>query len=230
MAIKILGICGSPIKGGNTETILDLALKSAAEVPDVETEMFNVAHKKFMGCLHCNWCLNKQTEGPEDKFCAQKDDVSPLYPKIIEADGLLIATPVYFHRCSWQTAAVIDRQRCLVEGKRYRRNPVLLDKVLGGLAVAWFRNSGLETALLVIHEFATIIGALEVGGVAAVSSLDGTGRIDLEAPDDKLLVLRDERVVRGTRALGKRIAEVCRKLKVGEEALARMESETEVVG
>lgn len=223
MTVKILGICGSPIEGGNTETILNLALEAASSTPDLETEMFTVAHKEFKGCIHCNWCLYRQAEGPEDKFCAQEDDLSILYSKIIEADGLLVATPVYLRNASWQTFAIQHRMRALIEGQRYRGKDMLGNKVVGGLAVSWFRDSGAESALMTIRNWRGI----QVGGVAAVSSLDGKGKRDKENLNDKLLVLKDEMAIKKARALGYKVAEVCRKLRMGEEALTKTKNEND---
>ncbi|MFC2045116.1 flavodoxin family protein [Chloroflexota bacterium] len=213
MTVKILGICGSPIEAGNTETILNVALKAAAELPDVETRFFTIAHKKFNGCIHCNWCVEKQGDNPEDKYCSQQDDLTPLYNDLVEADGILLATPVYFRSCSWQMAAIFSRQRCFITGKLYRNNPVMHRKIFGGISVAWMRNAGQEGALLAIHQFGSTLGLIEAGSVAAVSSLEGSGRRDRDKPGDKLLVLRDEKAIEATRSLGKKVAEICKKLK-----------------
>ena len=72
MEIKITGICGSPIKGGNTEIFLMEALNAAKNAGDVQTELISLAGKDIRDCRHCNWCLTKQEEG---KSCVQKDDM-----------------------------------------------------------------------------------------------------------------------------------------------------------
>jgi multimeric flavodoxin WrbA len=54
MEIKILGICGSPIKGGNTEVFLNEGLKAAESVGDVQTELISLAGKEIRDCRHCN--------------------------------------------------------------------------------------------------------------------------------------------------------------------------------
>lgn len=232
MRVKILGVCGSPIKGGNTEALLDEALKAAAQVPGVETEKFLVAKKKIRGCLHCNWCVNKQASAPPDKFCAQTDGVNPIYPKMLEMDGLIIASPVYLSNISWQTHALFHRMRVFLEGERYRGKSPFANKVVAGIVVAWHRNAGGEGALSSIYGLARIFNGLIVArGVNAVSSLQGLGWRDREHPEDKLLALRDP--LSGAPAaqrLGRTVAETARKLKVGEEALARMESEATAVG
>ena len=61
--IRILGVSGSPVKGGNTEAFLDKALTYAASFEDVSTQMVSLAEKKISDCIHCNWCVAKQREG-----------------------------------------------------------------------------------------------------------------------------------------------------------------------
>ena len=75
MPVKILGICGSPVKGGNTEVFLSEALKAAEGLGDVSTESVRLIEKRIGDCRHCNWCLSKQEEG---FFCCIKDDEPEL--------------------------------------------------------------------------------------------------------------------------------------------------------
>ena len=131
MPIRILGICGSPVKGGNTEVFLSEALKAAEGLGDVSTESVRLIEKRIGDCRHCNWCTSKQEEG---SFCCIKDDMLEMYPKIIEADALVIATPTYAGRLSGYSAVFMDRFRALVLGKRYRG--VLRNKVGGAMTVA----------------------------------------------------------------------------------------------
>lgn len=219
MGIKILGICGSPIKGGNTEVFLGEALKVAQEMGGVSTEMISLAGKKIEDCRHCNWCLTKQEEG---KVCAIKDDMVEIYPKVFEADALLFASPVYSARLSGYLATFMDRLRAIILGKYYRG--VLTNKVGGALTVAWRRNMGPETTLLSIISIflATNMVVVTPGdgfchfGAVGMSSEGGTGKFD---PKDKLGVLKDEIGIRSAQLLGRRAVEVIRVLKAGREAL-----------
>ena len=224
MSVKILGVCGSPIKKGNTETLLDIVLESARATGDVEIELVTMADwKNFKGgCVHCNFCAYKQKEGD---FCAIKDDMTPMYPKLLEADGLILASPVYISKLSWFMTAFIDRLRPIVHGKIYTNK--LVHKVGAAAAVLWHRNSGAETTLLSMVHAMMHCGMLPVTvalygtyGVTAVSSIHGTGAFDL---DDKLGVLKDEFGLRTARALGKNVAQVCKTMKLGKEALKAQE-------
>ena len=99
--MKILIISGSPRKGGNTELLAEAFAKGAAEHHHVE--IVSVRDYKVNPCLGCNACF--KTNG----ICAQKDDMSPIYEKMNQADMLVIASPVYFYGISAQLKAVIDR-------------------------------------------------------------------------------------------------------------------------
>lgn len=219
MEIKILGICGSPIEGGNTEVFLREALKAAQEMGGVSAEVISLAGKKIEDCRHCNWCITKQVEG---RACAINDDMQEIYPKLLEADALLIATPTYFTRLSGYTATFIDRFRCILMGRHYRGS--LTDKVVGALTVLWWRNFGAETALLSIISAFMAANMVVVGsgegvcqfGAVGLTSEHGTGKFD---PTDKLGVLKDERGIKSAHAQARRIVEVARIVKAGKEAL-----------
>lgn len=216
--IQILGICGSPVKDSNTESILKETLNSV-QAEDVHTELVALNGKMIRDCVQCNWCLLKQKEG---KFCSIEDDMVELYPKIIAADGLLLATPVYLARLSGLMAAMLDRIRALDYGKR--TSGCLKHKVGAGIAVSWWRNSGIETTLSSLHwAFLTwqmIIaspGSMSTFGGAAHSSLEGTGKFD---PKDKHQVLKDEHGLETARATTANLVELAKIIKAGKKELS----------
>ena len=219
MEIKILGICGSPIKQGNTEAFLEATLKAAKEMGNVITEAVSLSGKDISDCQHCNWCLNGQKPG---HFCKQNDDMNGIYPLLVAADGLILASPVYFARLSGRMACFIDRLRAFVYGNYYRGR--LKGKGGGALAVGGTRHGGVETTLLSLNLAFSSLGMLtthERGaslGAGGVSSLSGTGKF---TPDDKLMVLKDEYGLRSARRLAKRMVELTRITKAGKEALDR---------
>ena len=211
--VQILGICSSPVKDSNTERILKEALDSI-QADDVHTELVTLNGKTIQHCVHCNWCLLKQEER---KYCSIKDYMVALYPKILAADGLLLATPVYLARLSGIMAAMLDRLRALDYGKR--TSGCLKHKVGAGIAVSWYRNAGIETTLSSLHwAFLTwqmIIaspGSISTFGGAAVSSLGGTGEFD---PKDKHQVLKDEHGLETARATAANMVELAKIVKVG---------------
>jgi len=218
MPIKILGICGSPVKGGNTEVFLSEALKAAEGLGDVSTELVRLIEKRIGDCRHCNWCTSKQEEG---SFCCIEDDMLEIYPRIIDADALVIATPTYAGRLSGYSAVFMDRFRAVVLGKRYRG--VLRNKVGGAMTVAWMRNAGPESALLSVATAYLMWGMVLASpggggsefGAVGVSSDGGSGRF---VPEEKLGVLKDKLGMASARALAKRTVELARIMKAGQEA------------
>ncbi len=216
--VKVLGVCGSPVKGGNAEALLERALRSQDGVEGVGWEIIPLARADVKDCIHCNWCLRKQ-EG--ERRCAQDDGMTAIYPRVEAADVLIFASPVYFGRLSGHLAAFIDRLRPYVHGNVSRG--MLRNKVGGSIAVAWFRMAGLEMALITMNQFFyavnMVIASSEMGlqGGSAFSSLQGLG---LRDGDDRLLVLRDELGMASAAATVSRAVELARIIKAGTSALS----------
>ncbi len=98
---KILGICGSPRRGGNTEILLDQALSGAACAGAIiEKIVLNELCLKL--CQNCGGCSKTGA-------CVIKDDMRKLYEKVGESDALIVASPIYFGSLSAQTKVMIDR-------------------------------------------------------------------------------------------------------------------------
>lgn len=102
MAKNVLILMGSPRKRGNTSILCDEFMRGAEEAGN-RVEKINVAAKKINGCLGCNRC---QDNGGT---CVQKDDMAELYEKILAADVIVLASPVYFYTWTAQLKAVLDR-------------------------------------------------------------------------------------------------------------------------
>ena len=105
--VKILGICGSPRKK-SAYTALNTALEAAENSgEEVETELVELRGKKINLCIHCNQCLRKGA----DRCTVFEDDMTSLYEKFYNADGIIIASPVYEMNVTAQTAVFMDRFR-----------------------------------------------------------------------------------------------------------------------
>ena len=217
--IKILGICGSPVKRGNVESVLKQALSHLQDQEAVETEIITLADKELNGCKHCNWCIKNQSEG---RFCVQEDDMKIIYPKVLEADGILLATPVHFGRLSGLMANMIDRLRVFVHGNAYRGR--LHNKIGGALAVAFFRGGGVETTLSSINSMFFIFQMIVATsgmyqlGAASFSSIDGRGKVNKGV---RHMALEDEFGTASARLLAERMVELARIVRAGQEALER---------
>lgn len=102
MRKKVLILSGSPRKGGNSDALCDQFLRGALEAGH-KVEKIRVAEKKIGYCTACYYC--QQSGG----VCAKKDDMAELLQKIIDADVLVLASPVYFYSIDAQLKTVIDR-------------------------------------------------------------------------------------------------------------------------
>ena len=105
--MKILIISSSPRNGGNSEVLCGQFAKGAAEAGH-EVEKVNLREKKLSPCLACCACM-------ENHVCAIKDDMAEIFPKLVAADVIVLASPVYFYSLCSQMKMLIDR--CLVDHK-----------------------------------------------------------------------------------------------------------------
>jgi multimeric flavodoxin WrbA len=102
---KVLGILGSPRRGGNTSILLERVLAGARSA-GAETELVNAARLRIRPCEEIYAC-------ERDGVCPIKDDMVPLYPKLLEADGVVLASPIFFYGLTAQVKALIDRCQAL---------------------------------------------------------------------------------------------------------------------
>jgi len=147
----ILGICGSPRKMA-TDYVLSEALKMLEE-RGFQTSLFSVRGKNINPCKHCDYCL-------KNKECVVKDDMYQLYPLFREAEGFVIATPVYNGGLSAQTKAVIDRTRATLAADPR----VLRGKPSMAIAVGGDRMGGQELTIQQIHTFYILNGMMPISG------------------------------------------------------------------
>ena len=103
--MRILGIMGSPRLGGNTDLLLDAALNGAqsqgAEVEKLVIDKLNISPcREHYGCL-------------EDGHCVIRDDMDAVYPKLLAADVIVVASPMFFYGITAQLKALIDRCQAL---------------------------------------------------------------------------------------------------------------------
>ncbi len=100
---KVLIFNGSPRKKGNTATLIEEFTKALSET-DTEFEIFNLHQMNINPCRFCNWCVNNNALS-----CVQKDDMNDLYPKLIESEEIVLASPIYWFNISAQMKLFIDR-------------------------------------------------------------------------------------------------------------------------
>lgn len=112
--MKVLGISGSPRRGGNSETLLDQALKGA-KYCGLDTEKIILNELKFSPCQECDGCCKTGK-------CIIKDDMQIVYKKIEQTENLILASPIFFGSLSAQVKAMIDRCQCLWVAKYVLKN------------------------------------------------------------------------------------------------------------
>lgn len=99
---KIVILVGSVRKGGNTELLVQAFSNGARKKNEVE--IISVSDYKVNPCIGCNSCSQR-----EGYHCFQQDDMQEVYVKLVQADIIVAASPVYFYGVSAQLKAVIDR-------------------------------------------------------------------------------------------------------------------------
>lgn len=127
--MKALGISGSPRPDGNCMLITDHALKAMAE-EGFETELLSLAGLKIEGCTACEACAGTER-------CVIDDDMEPVFEKMLEADAIIISTPVYFGSATARVKALLERTGYVL----FRNKHSFKGKVGGPIVVA--RRGGL---------------------------------------------------------------------------------------
>jgi len=125
--MKIVGILGSERKGGNTEVLLDVALEEAQKNGAL-TDKVPLRDKSIAPCDGCLGCAKTGK-------CVIEDDAQEIYQKMLESEGIIWATPVYFWSMSGQTKTLMDRTYALLFPKLQ-----LTNKIGGLILVAGIRG------------------------------------------------------------------------------------------
>ena len=205
--MRIIGICGSPkSERSSTRFLLEQALEAATEVlsKDDETVLLNIRDFNILHCTGCDSCVTK-------KPCPQSanDDMPKLEKELIDADGVIIATPSYFTSVPGILKDFIDRSRAMkMDGSQ------LKDTVFGAITFAGLRYGGQEHVIDVMNRYALAQGMIVVGSTGS-SVKDGTfGSGSMQTDEGAWRSAKDDSLaIRGSRLLGKRVAEIALKVK-----------------
>ncbi|WP_405268869.1 flavodoxin family protein [Methanobrevibacter sp.] len=112
--MKVLGINTSPRENSNVRFALEAALEASAE-KGAETEIIDVNPLTISPCQADNYCKANNSE------CGLNDDMADIYKKIEEADGIILASPIYFFDVTAQAKAVIDRLYCYFGNEEFAK-------------------------------------------------------------------------------------------------------------
>ena len=150
--MKVIGINGSPRKGGNTETIIRKTFEPL-EAAGIETERIRSGGKAIRGCTACGKCA----EMKNGTCVITKDPVNEIIQKMIEADGMILGSPTYFADVSAEMKALIDRAGFV----SYTNGGLYKHKV--GAAVVAVRRGGATHVFDTMNHFFQISGMFIVG-------------------------------------------------------------------
>ena len=200
--MKVLMINGSPRKGGNTSIALQEMEKTFLE-EGVEVETVQIGNKDIRGCIACGTCASKGK-------CVFDDVVNELAPKFEEADGLVIASPVYYASANATLIACLDR---LFYSTGFDKSMKV------GAAVVSARRGGCSATFDELNKYFTIVG-MPVASSQYWNSVHGF------TPDD---VRKDEEGLQTMRTLGKNMAFLIKSIALGKEKYGLPEREPQIL-
>ena len=152
MAKRMLIISGSPRKGGNSDLLCD-QFRQGAEAAGHQVEKISLRDKRINYCVACDAC---QKNGGR---CVQQDDMAEVLARMIDADVIVMATPVYFYTMNAQMKTMIDRTYARYTGISSKEFYFIMTAAVGS-------KSALERTLEGFWGFTSCLnGAREMGVV-----------------------------------------------------------------
>jgi multimeric flavodoxin WrbA len=104
--MTVIAINGSPRKKWNTATLLNKALEGAA-AQGADTELINLYHLDYKGCVSCFACKIRSSKSYGT--CGFSDELTPILKKVVEADALIIGSPIYFGSVTGELRSFLER-------------------------------------------------------------------------------------------------------------------------
>jgi multimeric flavodoxin WrbA len=171
--MKILGIFGSPRRGGNTDILLEETLKGA-EKEGAEVDRIYLPDYAITPCKECHGC-------DQTGQCVILDDMQKIYPRLLEADIIILASPIFFYGVTAWAKALIDRSQALWAKKYLLKDPSLgkEGKKRKGFFISVGATKGprvFEGAILTAKYFFDVLNAEYVGELI-FREVDGKGDI-----------------------------------------------------
>jgi multimeric flavodoxin WrbA len=196
--LKVLILNGSPRVDGNTSIALR-ELQKVFEANDVETEIVQIGREVIRGCIACNFCSKHGR-------CMISDIVNQLAPKFEAADGLIVASPVYYASANATLIACLDRL--------FYSTP--FDKTMKvGASVVCSRRSGCTATFDELNKYFTI------SNMPVVSSQYWNNIHGLEKGDAE----QDEEGRQTMRTLARNMTFLMRSIALGKEKFGLPEKE-----
>ncbi len=117
--MKILGLVGSPRKGGNTDLLVSAVLYGAGANNNKIEKLF-LYDLDISPCVDCRGCKRRTCQ------CILKDGMKKLYPKLEEADVIIFGTPLYWYGPTAKMKLFIDRLRPYISSKKLKNKKAIL--------------------------------------------------------------------------------------------------------
>jgi len=222
--VKMLGISSSPRKNYNTDGAVKAALESAQMLgPWVETDFINVTQYTAKPCISCHRCF---MEGTRERPCPGiNDDMNTeIYPRLMDADVILIGVPVYWGTFNAQGKAWMDRCLPFCHGASTELRGGLSRKVCGAIVTSWDVHGGLEITMELIHSWAHVLDiTISSAGHHHPHGVYLGGAASTQPHNERNGWKYDTFGARSIRGTGKRAAELALFLKLGEEKVKEEE-------
>ncbi|MFA4877501.1 MAG: flavodoxin family protein [Methanoregula sp.] len=191
MTLKVVAFNGSARKDGNTALLVNEVFRTLKK-EKIKTELVQLAGKKIRGCIACGKCFEKQ-----DKRCAVKADIAnECIEKMLEADGIILASPTYFADVSSEMKALIDRA-----GYVAKANDDMFRRKVGAAVVAVRRGGAIHAFDTMNHFF--FISQMVVPGSSYWNVGIGRAAGDVSGDEEGLATMK---------VLGENMAWVLKKL------------------
>lgn len=198
--MKVLVVNGSPHLNGCTDRGLR-EVEETLKANGVEVERVNIGTMDIRGCIGCNFCR-------ANGRCVFNDAVNETAPKLAEADGLLVGSPVYYAGCNGQLLAFLDRLFYSTSGS--------IDKAMKvGAGVISSRRAGSTSAFDEINKYFTI-SAMPVVSSTYWNEVHGFTAEDVESDLEGLQTMRN---------LGKNMAFMIKAINAAKQAEGLPEQE-----
>lgn len=186
--IKILGISGTLRKNGNSDILLENALKPF-EDEGCEVKHIRLSDLTIHPCRGCEACR-------QEKGCIIKDDMHLIYDAFAWCDAIIISSPVYYRNLNSALMSALERQYAVLEDK------ILEGKVGGAIAVG--RGDGQANTINAIYTWMLSCGIIcvpgELNGVTATAS-------------EPLDILYQEKKLKQAEILGLNVLSIAKKLR-----------------
>jgi multimeric flavodoxin WrbA len=176
--MKVTAFNGSARKDGNTAVLVRHVLNQL-EKEGIQTEFVQLAGRKIRGCIACFKCYKNK-----DQRCSvNKDILNECIEKMIESDGIILASPTYFADISTEMKALIDRSGMVAMANNY-----MFKRKVGAAVVAVRRAGSIHAFDSINHFF--FIGQMIVPGSSYWNVGIGRDKGDVEKDDEGLQTMK----------------------------------------